>query len=146
LNDTAPGAGQHNFTYDLLDRLTKESTPRGTVSYAYDVLGRRTSLKINNQRSLSYSYDDNDRLTTITEGNETLREAAGEVVARKADGTPWDHVHELRDAQRGLLNRIDSIKRQLGNGKVSDAQRSALQRELGEASKLLDKTEGYLPR
>jgi RHS repeat-associated protein len=72
LNDTAPGAGQHNFTYDLLDRLTKESTPRGTVSYAYDVLGRRTSLKINNQRSLSYSYDDNDRLTAITEGNETF--------------------------------------------------------------------------
>jgi RHS repeat-associated protein len=72
LNDTAPGAGQHNFTYDLLDRLTKESTPRGTVSYAYDVLGRRTSLKINNQRTLSYSYDDNDRLTAITEGNETF--------------------------------------------------------------------------
>jgi RHS repeat-associated protein len=72
LNDTAPGAGQHNFTYDLLDRLTKESTPRGTVSYAYDVLGRRTSLKINNQRTLNYSYDDNDRLTIITEGNETF--------------------------------------------------------------------------
>jgi YD repeat-containing protein len=51
LNDTAPGAGQHNFTYDLLDRLTKESTPRGTVNYAYDVLGRRTSLKINNQKT-----------------------------------------------------------------------------------------------
>jgi RHS repeat-associated protein len=72
LNDTAPGAGQHNFTYDLLDRLAKESTPRGTVSYAYDVLGRRTSLKINNQRSLNYSYDDNDRLAAITEGNETF--------------------------------------------------------------------------
>jgi YD repeat-containing protein len=72
LNDTAPGAGQHNFTYDLLDRLTKESTPRGTVNYAYDLLGRRTSLKINNQRNLSYSYDDNDRLTAITEGNETF--------------------------------------------------------------------------
>jgi RHS repeat-associated protein len=72
LNDTAPGAGQHNFTYDLLDRLTQESTPRGTVSYGYDVLGRRTSLKVNNQRNLNYSYDDNDRLTAITEGNETF--------------------------------------------------------------------------
>jgi RHS repeat-associated protein len=72
LNDTAPGAGQHNFTYDLLDRLTQETNPRGTVNYSYDVLGRRTSLKINNQRSLNYSYDDNDRLTAITEGNETF--------------------------------------------------------------------------
>jgi RHS repeat-associated protein len=72
LNDTALGAGQHNFAYDQLDRLTQEVNSRGTVSYAYDVLGRRTSLKINNQRNLSYSYDDNDRLTTITEGNETF--------------------------------------------------------------------------
>jgi RHS repeat-associated protein len=72
LNDTAPEAGQHNFTYDLLGRLTKESTPRGTVIYAYDVLGRRTSLKVNNQRAVTYSYDDSDRLTTITEGNETF--------------------------------------------------------------------------
>jgi len=74
------------------------------------------------------------------------RESAGQVVARKADGTPWNHVQELRDAQRGLLNRIDSINRQLSRDGISDAQRSALQRELGEASRLLDKTEGYLPR
>jgi RHS repeat-associated protein len=72
LNDTAPGAGQHNFTYDILDRLTQETNPRGTVSYSYDVLGRRTSLKVNNQRTLNYSYDDNDRLTAITEGSETF--------------------------------------------------------------------------
>jgi RHS repeat-associated protein len=72
LNDTAPGAGQHNFTYDILDRLTQETNPRGTVNYAYDVLGRRTSLKINNQRTMNYSYDNNNRLTAITEGNETF--------------------------------------------------------------------------
>jgi RHS repeat-associated protein len=72
LNDTAPGAGQHNFTYDQLDRLTQETNPRGTVNYSYDVLGRRTSLKINNQRAINYSYDDNDRLTSMTEGSETF--------------------------------------------------------------------------
>lgn len=74
------------------------------------------------------------------------REAAGEVVARKADGTPWDHVTELRDAQRGLLKRIKSIDKQLGSNNIDDATRSSLQKELGEASRLLDKTEGYLPR
>ena len=36
------------------------------------MLGRRTSLKVNNQRTLNYSYDDNDRLTAITEGSETF--------------------------------------------------------------------------
>ncbi len=35
LNDTATGAGQHNFTYDILDRLTQETNPRGTVNYSY---------------------------------------------------------------------------------------------------------------
>jgi RHS repeat-associated protein len=74
------------------------------------------------------------------------REAAGEVVARKADGTPWDHVTELRDAQRGLLNRIKAINKQLSNSNLDNATRSSLQDELGEASRLLDKTEGYLPR
>jgi RHS repeat-associated protein len=73
------------------------------------------------------------------------REAAGEVVARKADGTPWDHVTELRDAQRGLLKRINKIKKELG-GDLTDEARAALQKELSEASKLLDKTEEYLPR
>lgn len=46
----------------------------------------------------------------------------------------------------GLLNRIDSINRKLGGNGISDAHRAALQQELGQASKLLDKTEGYLPR
>jgi len=74
------------------------------------------------------------------------REAGGEVVARKADGTPWDHVTELRDAQRGLVNRINKIKKQLGGKDLTDDARGALQKELSEASKLLDKTEEYLPR
>lgn len=75
------------------------------------------------------------------------REAAGEVVARKADGTPWDHVTELEDAQNGLLNRINSINKQLSSTKgLSDTTRSGLLKELSEASKLLDKTEGFLPR
>jgi RHS repeat-associated protein len=52
--------------------LTQETNPRGTVNYTYDVLGRRTSLKVNNQRTLNYSYDDNDRLTEISEGSETF--------------------------------------------------------------------------
>ena len=74
------------------------------------------------------------------------REAAGEVVARKDDGTPWDHVKELRDAQRGLLKRISKINKELKSNKVDSATSSDLERELGEASRLLDKTEEYLPR
>ena len=74
------------------------------------------------------------------------REAAGEVVARKPDGTPWDHVTELQDAQRGLLNRIAKINRELSNSSLDDAARKALTDELSQASQLLDLTEEYLPR
>ena len=30
---TAPGAGNIDFAYDILDRLIQETTPQGTVSY-----------------------------------------------------------------------------------------------------------------
>jgi RHS repeat-associated protein len=74
------------------------------------------------------------------------REAAGEVVARKADGTPFDHVNELRDAQRGLVNRIKAINAKLGRSDLDPTERADLQKELSQASKLLDRSEGYLPR
>ena len=35
-------------------------------------------------------------------------EAAGEVVATRADGSAFDHITEVRDAQRGLLIRFGS--------------------------------------
>ncbi len=74
------------------------------------------------------------------------RESSGEVVARKADGTPYDHITEVREAQRGLLRRIDRIRQRLGYPNLGEAERIELSRELGEASKLLDKSERYLPR
>lgn len=73
------------------------------------------------------------------------RELDGEVVARKADGTPWDHVGEVRDAQRGLQNQIGRLKRQLGRDDLTEAARAEAERELGEASRLLDHTRTYVP-
>jgi RHS repeat-associated protein len=73
-------------------------------------------------------------------------ESQGVVVARKSDGTPWDHIDEVQNSQRGLLNRIEKINRQLSNPNLSATQRKALQDEMSTASKLLDKSEGYLPR
>lgn len=73
------------------------------------------------------------------------RELNGETVATKGDGTPWDHVGEVRDAQRGLLNRIDQLKRMLSDSRVSDEARSAAQAELSEASRLLDYSRQFVP-
>ena len=74
------------------------------------------------------------------------RELDGEVVATKPDGTPWDHVDEVRNAQRGLVNRIGQLKRQLGDTRISAADKSVLQSELSEASRLLDYSEQFVPR
>ncbi|MFF1913512.1 polymorphic toxin type 28 domain-containing protein, partial [Streptomyces sp. NPDC058239] len=74
------------------------------------------------------------------------RELQGEVVARKASGTPWDHVHEVRDAQNGLLKTIGSINKKLSHPKTSSADRDLLVADLGRASRMLDHSEQFVPR
>lgn len=66
-------------------------------------------------------------------------------MARKADGTPWDHVTEVQNAQRGVLNWIEAIKRKLGYPGLSASERAALEAELSEASRLLDYTRQFVP-
>jgi RHS repeat-associated protein len=61
-------AGTIERTYDLLDRLTEEVTPEGTVTYAYDDAGRRTSMTVAGQSAVNYSYDNADRLIGLTRG------------------------------------------------------------------------------
>lgn len=53
--------------YDILDRLIRETTPQGTISYAYDSLGRRTTMTVDGQPPVAYSYDATSRLRTITQ-------------------------------------------------------------------------------
>jgi RHS repeat-associated protein len=47
--------------------------------------------------------------------NAARREANGEVVARKADGTPFDHVAELKEARNGLDKIRKAIEREMEN-------------------------------
>ena len=74
------------------------------------------------------------------------RELDGEVVATKSGGQPWDHVGEVRDAQRGLVNRIEQLKRTLGDSRLSEGAKADAQSELSEASRLLDYSRNFVPR
>ncbi|MEV6448448.1 putative T7SS-secreted protein [Amycolatopsis sp. NPDC051716] len=74
------------------------------------------------------------------------RELNGEVVARKSGGTPWDHVKEVKEAQQGLLNQVNKLKRMLDDSRLSPADRPGIENELSEASKLLDYSEQWVPR
>ena len=72
--------------------------------------------------------------------------AGGQTQAAIQQGRAFDHVTKVRNAQRGLVNRIGQINRMLGDATLSEADRAALQTELSEASKLLDMTKGFVPK
>ena len=73
------------------------------------------------------------------------RELGGEVVARRWDGTPFNHVQEVQDAQRGLRNRIIELKSWLSRPGTPDGIRQQWQNELGKASRALDSSRGWVP-
>ncbi|MRH89334.1 hypothetical protein GFY24_18085 [Nocardia sp. SYP-A9097] len=54
-------------------------------------------------------------------------------------------TRRVRNSQRGLQSRIESIKNRLGWPKLDPAERKGLEDELGEASRLLDKSKLYVP-
>lgn len=73
------------------------------------------------------------------------RELNGEVVVRKVSGTPYDHVHEVQDSQRGLLRRILRLKQLISDSRTGPVERQLYSDELAEASRLLDYSRGFVP-
>ncbi|CUS44669.1 MAG: RHS repeat-associated core domain-containing protein [Pseudomonadota bacterium] len=65
---TVPGQGiAHNMTYDALGRLTAEGQPFGSMSYQYDVVGRRTAQQWNDGFYVTYDYLVTGEMATIRE-------------------------------------------------------------------------------
>ena len=64
----------------------------------------------------------------------------------KASGAPYQHLKEVQEAQAGLVTRIQQIQARLGYGGTSDSERQSRQEELSQASRLLDFSEGFVPR
>jgi RHS repeat-associated protein len=72
LVDTATGAGTITRSYDGRDRLTSETTPKGTASYTYDAASRRATMTVTGQPQVVYTYDNADRLTQLVRGTSTV--------------------------------------------------------------------------
>ena len=66
VDDTADPHRPITFEYDTLSRLVTETTALGVIRYQHDVLGRRTQMGVAGQPPVTYSYDANSRLRTIT--------------------------------------------------------------------------------
>lgn len=62
------GIGTTGYSYDNLDRITAIDGPwqNDTVSYTYDAHDRQTGLAVNGQYPVSYAYDAQERLGSVT--------------------------------------------------------------------------------
>jgi hypothetical protein len=63
----------------------------------------------------------------------------------KPGGGYWDHLKEVTEAQAGLQRYVEGLKRKLSYVRLSPADRAVLERELGEASRLLDFSRRFVP-
>ncbi|WP_140630132.1 kelch repeat-containing protein [Methylibium rhizosphaerae] len=80
-------------SYDGLDRMTQEVTPQGEVNYTYDAAGRRTSMVVKNgtpgaqtaQPTITYGWDNADRLTSIAQAAGSANNNVAQVVTLAYD-------------------------------------------------------------
>jgi RHS repeat-associated protein len=61
------------------------------------------------------------------------------------NGRPWQHLKEVMEAQDGLYDRIQALKNKLSYMGLSEEERAKHTEELEKASRLLDKSEQYVP-
>jgi len=89
----------------------------------------------------------NNRLNVVNSRHidAAVREARGEVVARRPDGKPFDHIKELREARNGLRNDIIGLKRQYGRG-LGEDQAVRVRQAISRASQMLDKVNRTLEK
>jgi RHS repeat-associated protein len=59
--------GTTTYSYDRMGRLTQAAQPNGTVSYAYDRDSNRTTLTYPGSSSVTYSFSDAGRLSSLTD-------------------------------------------------------------------------------
>lgn len=92
-------SGTITRNYDLLDRTLSETTPQGTVTRTFDAAGRRLTLTVAGQPTISYSYDVVNRLTQI-------QQAAGSSNGNVAQTTGYTYDNANRLTQRVYPNGI----------------------------------------
>ena len=76
-----------------------------TLTYTYDVAGRRTQMQVTGQTAVTYGYDDAHRITGITQGTNvvgfTYDAASRRTQATLPNGVTIDTAHESGDSRFG---------------------------------------------
>src|SRR6476659_5973538 len=63
---TVAGQPQVIYSYDNANRLTQIAQGTSTVGFSYDTANRRSTLTLSNGVNMTYTYDNDSRVTGIT--------------------------------------------------------------------------------
>ncbi|MEV4757046.1 RHS repeat-associated core domain-containing protein [Micromonospora sp. NPDC049559] len=95
-------AGVTTAEYDDLDRLTVETTPQGTVSYAYSATVRDRTMTVAGRTPTRHVYDANGDLAEIQQGGTAVTTVGRDVVGRPervgVPGTGVSQTYAYTDA------------------------------------------------
>ncbi|MDP3110721.1 MAG: RHS repeat-associated core domain-containing protein [Thermodesulfovibrionales bacterium] len=81
INDSLSGAIQYVYSNtgcnagcssSFADKVIKEITALGTISYDYNAIGSRTGMTVSSQEPVTYQYNANSRLIQINQGTQTV--------------------------------------------------------------------------
>jgi RHS repeat-associated protein len=102
----ADDEGITNYTYDIVNRLTRATYPDGSFQqFTYDAAGNRKSLT-DGAGTTNYAYDESDRLTELTPPSGSpitfTWDDNGNMLSR-SDGTEytWDAANRLTKVEKG---------------------------------------------
>ena len=105
--------GTMTYTYDELDRLISSTDSFSkTVQYGYDIIGNRISLiypadSVNPDRTVTYSYDNANRLNQITDWIGRIWDFNSDGAGRITDINNANGTQEIRDYdQAGRLSSL----------------------------------------
>jgi len=134
--------GFHTYYVSRLGILVHNksaSRPTGLSDDAEQAIQRFENIKNN-------VLGDVNRQSNHNHYHAARREAAGEVVAMRPDGTPFDHIGELKEAYRGLQNVRRALEREMYgvNTQLTDRGLEVLFAKYSEVQTQLARLKGFL--
>ena len=119
---SAVGSYTTTYSYDSLDRLTAKATPAGTLNYTYDAAGHVETIASSNANgaSVSYTYDDLNRLSTVVDNRNggttayTYDPASNVATATYPNGLQSTFTYDTQNRLTALSSPSASYSYQLG--------------------------------
>jgi RHS repeat-associated protein len=111
-------SGTTNYSYDSLDRLTGKATPEGTLTYSYDAASNVASVSSNHSHgvSVSYAYDQLNRLSTVSDGRLVGNQTTTYVYDPASNVATVNYANGVQSIMTyDALNRVASLSAPTGS-------------------------------